>query len=228
MGVQLGASTEERTVKHIATIPAALVKAAMLFQAKWDVRYYLNGIYITQDHIVATDGHSMFVSPYESDRRPEEPLIIAVKGKIPPKAFNLELLYDEESKVGVIRSVGPKPLRIRVVDPRLHAASCDWKDPEPMAVLDKDGHPQNVFFAKVDGRFPDWQRVVPKGDLVPTERIGLDFTYADRVAKACKELGSKFAQCAINLRGPTNSIEIELKSCEYQGAKAIIMPVRLD
>ena len=78
-------------MKHIATVPAALVKAAMLFQAKNDVRYYLNGIMITKSHIVATDGHVMFVSPYESDLRPDEQMIIAIKGKIPAKAHNLEL-----------------------------------------------------------------------------------------------------------------------------------------
>lgn len=94
-------------MKHIATVPAALVKAAMLFQANQDVRRYLNGIYITHDHIVATDGHTLFVSPYESDLRPEQAVIVAIKGKISPKAHNLELLYDEESKIGVVRCGRP-------------------------------------------------------------------------------------------------------------------------
>lgn len=203
------------------------MKAAMLFQAKQDVRFYLNGIYITHDHIVATDGHSMFLAPYESELRPEQAMIVAIKGKIPPKAYNLELLYDEESKIGVIRCIGPTPLKIRVVNPLLHAASQSWPDPEPMAILDKTGHPEKVFFDLIEGRFPDWRRVVPTGDLIPTDRIGIDFAYADRVAKACKELGSKFAQCAINLRGPETSVEIDVKCRDYPGAKAIIMPCRM-
>lgn len=214
-------------MKHIATVPAALVKAAMLFQAKEDVRYYLNGIYITHDHIVATDGHTLFVSPYESDLRPEQPMIVAIKGKISPKAYNLELLYDEESNIGVVRCVGPTPTSIKVVDPA--KPESEWKlvEPKPMAVLDKTGHPEKVFFEKIDGRFPDWLRAVPTGDLIPTDRIGIDFGYAERVAKACKELGSKFAQCAIKLRGPETSVEIDLKCRDYPGAKAIIMPCRL-
>lgn len=210
-------------MKHIATVPAALVKAAMLFQANQDVRRYLNGIYITRDHIVATDGHTLFVSPYESELRPEQPMIVAIKGKISPKAHNLELLYDEESKIGVVRCVGPTPISTLV------RSGTSWvpEDPKPMAILDKTVHPEKVFFDKIDGRFPDWLRVVPHGDLVPTDRIGIDFGYAERVAKACKELGSKFAQCSVKLRGPETSVEIDLKCRDYPGAIAIIMPCRM-
>lgn len=197
----------------------------MLFQAKQDVRFYLNGIYITHDHIVATNGHTMFVSPYESDMRPEQAMIVAIKGKIPPKAYNLELLYDEETKIGVMRGVEPTPIKMKLLNKG--TGEFEEQPPKAMAVLDAMGHPQTVFFQMVDGRFPDWRRVIPTGDLVPTDRIGINFGYADLVAKACKELGSKFAACAINLRGPTTSIEVELSSPEYQGAKAIIMPCRL-
>ena len=214
-------------MKHIATVPAALVKAAMLFQAKEDVRYYLKGVFITESKIAATDGHAMFISPYESGVRPTSPLIVAFKGKIPAKADQLELLYDEETKVGVARCVGPTPVKIRVVNPLLHAASQSWPDPKPEIIVDKLGHQEMAFFALIDGRMPDIERVMPTGDLVPTDRIGIDFGYADRVAKACKELGSKLAHCAINLRGPETSIEVEIKSPDYQGAKAIIMPCRL-
>lgn len=214
-------------MKHIATVPAAIVKAAMLFQAKQDVRYYLNGIYITADHVVATDGHAMFVCPYESDLRPERPVIVAVKGKIPAKAYNLELMYDEESKIGVVRCVQAMTLRIRVINP-LGDKGADEKDVHrAIAVTDANGNPENAFFRIIDGNFPDWQRVMPSGDLVPTGRFGIDFGYADRVAKACKELGAKFSHCAVNMRGAETSIEVELRSPCYHGAKVIIMPCRM-
>lgn len=209
-------------MKHIATVPAALVRASMLFQAKNDVRYYLNGVMITKTHIVAADGHVMFVSPYESDLRPDDQMIIAIKGRISAKANNLELFYDDENNIGVARCVELTPFNMKVKN---HATG-EFEDvpPKAMAVLDSQGHQQCAFFYKVDGKFPDWERAMPKGDLLPTERIGLNFEFCDRVAKACKELGSRYQQCAVNLRGATTAIEVELMSPFYEGAKAIIMP----
>lgn len=209
-------------MKHIATVPAALVKAAMLFQAKNDVRFYLNGIMITKSHIVATDGHVMFVSPYESDLRPDEQMIIAIKGKIPAKAHSLELLYDDKSNIGVGRCVEMTPFNMKVKN-RITGELKDVKPTAP-AVLDSHGHQQCAFFHKIDGKFPDWERAVPTGDLIPTDRIGINFDFCARVAKACKELGSPYAQCAVNLRGARTAIEVDLQNPHYAGAKAIIMP----
>lgn len=209
-------------MKHIATVPSALVKAAMLFQAKQDVRYYLNGIMITKSHIVATDGHVMFVSPYKSDLRPDEQMIVAIKGKIPAKAHSLELLYDDESKIGVVRCVEAKPFSMNVRN--LITGEFEGVTPTAAAVLDSHGHQQCAFFHKIDGKYPDWELAVPKGDLIPTERLGLNFEFCDRVAKACKELGSRYPQCAVNLRGAKTAIEVEIMSPFYEGAKAIIMP----
>ncbi|MBJ7583326.1 hypothetical protein JHD42_19945 [Aeromonas veronii] len=209
-------------MKHIATVPAALVKAAMLFQAKSDVRHYLNGIMITKSHIVATDGHVMFVSPYESDLRPDEQMIVAIKGKIPAKAHSLELLYDDESKIGVVRCVELTPFSMKVKN----RTTGEFEDvpPTAAAVLDSQGHQQCAFFHKIDGKYPDWERAVPTGEAIPTDRIGINFDFCARVAKACKELGSPFPQCAVNLRGAKTAIEVDLQSRNYAGAKAIIMP----
>jgi len=209
-------------MKHIATVPAALVRASMLFQAKNDARHYLNGIMITKTHIVATDGHVMFVTPYESGLLPDEEMIIAIKGKISAKAHNLELFYDDESNIGVARCVELTPFSMKVKN---HATG-EFEDvpPKAAAVLDSHGHQQCSFFHKIDGKLPDWERAMPKGDLMPTERLGLNFEFCDRVAKACKELGSRYPQCAVNLRGATTAIEVELMSPFYEGAKAIIMP----
>jgi hypothetical protein len=213
-------------MKHIATVPAALVKAAMLFQAKQDFRHYLNGIMITKSHIVATDGHVMFVSPYESDLRPDERMIVAIKGKIPAKAHSLELLYDDESNIGVVRCVELTPFSMKVKN----RITGDFEDVKPTAsaVLDSQGHQQCAFFHKIDGKFPDWERAVPTGENIPTERIGINFDFCARVAKACKELGSQYPQCAVNLRGATTAIEVDLQSRHYAGAKAIIMPCHVD
>lgn len=152
-------------------------------------------------------------------------MTVSIKGKIPPKSCNLELLYDKETRIGVIRCVGPTPLSIKVIDPALPPT--EWTPAKAWEVLDRLGHQERVLFEKIEGRVADYRRALPTSVLEPTAQIGMDFGYADRVAKACKELGSKFARCVINLRGPEMPIEIDLKSPIYPGAKAIIMPCRL-
>lgn len=43
------------------TITSAQLKAVALAMAKKDIRYYLNGLMINENHIVATDGHRMHI-----------------------------------------------------------------------------------------------------------------------------------------------------------------------
>lgn len=60
-------------------INAEVLKAVMLYKAKNDVRYYLEGLCIDHDTIVATNGHICFKAPIESD----EQRIIKFQGKLP-------------------------------------------------------------------------------------------------------------------------------------------------
>lgn len=62
-------------------ISAEVLKSAMLYKAKNDVRYYLDRLYIDYNTIVATNGHICFRAPIESD----EQRIIKFQGKLPTK-----------------------------------------------------------------------------------------------------------------------------------------------
>lgn len=56
----------------------------MIFQAKSDVRYYLNGVFISRKHIYATNGHMAIRMEHGSKVR--SGVIVKVKHAIPAKA----------------------------------------------------------------------------------------------------------------------------------------------
>lgn len=67
-------------------ISKLLLEGALMFQAKNDVRYYLNGICFMPDgRVAATDGHRLFVGG-SHDNAIEENIIVAV-AKSPVKSY---------------------------------------------------------------------------------------------------------------------------------------------
>ena len=69
----------------IIEIDAKLLKAAQQFQAKNDVRYYLNGVCLSKDgRIKATDGHRAMM--VEHGAKLEEDIIITINGAVPASA----------------------------------------------------------------------------------------------------------------------------------------------
>lgn len=76
------------------------LKAVLLAAGKKDIRYYLNGVHMTQHHLVATDGYRMHIVCHGGDwphgpvTIPRDACALAVKGKtvtleITPTAIKL-------------------------------------------------------------------------------------------------------------------------------------------
>jgi len=71
----------------ILTLSKAALLSAMIFQAKKDVRYYLNGICFAPDKkLYSTDGHRAFIGEHDNAELTEN-IIVAVKG---PKITSFE------------------------------------------------------------------------------------------------------------------------------------------
>lgn len=112
------------------TVSARLLRAAMTFAAKNDVRYYLNGVFVEPSpdghgvRLVATDGHRLAVL-FDADGSADAPAIIE-RHKLPTlprKGGETLATFDGE------RATYPGGTSLPV--------------------------------SYVDGRFPDWQAVVP-------------------------------------------------------------------
>ena len=127
-------------------IPADLLKAVALAQAKIDVRLQLHGVCIEPSgHMVATDGHRLHigyqdVNPHGSTPRIPTAVIVpaetvAIVTKIKARGYELTATL-RASPAG-----GP------TLSPR-HPASYYWTL-------------GGVAFTPVDAAFPDWRRVIP-------------------------------------------------------------------
>lgn len=110
-------------------IKSEILKSAILYKAKNDVRYYLKGLYIDYNTIVATNGHICFRAPIESD----EQRIIKFQGKLPTK-FKECLITDNQAKFtdekdNVISIIGVEtvdaryPIYERLYNDRVNAIS---------------------------------------------------------------------------------------------------------
>lgn len=97
-------------------INSDVLKAAMLYKSKKDIRYYLEGLYIDYDTIVAMNGHICFKAPIESD----EQRIIRFQGKLPTNFKECVITGDiaefTDDKLNVIAKLGVETIDARYPD----------------------------------------------------------------------------------------------------------------
>ena len=141
-------------------IDARQLKAAMIFQAKNDVRYYLNGVLIGSNRLVATNGHKMIV--VDSDGADFDPVICNIKGTIPKAAVNCEFVFiDDES--GVIFFTTKFGVELNQV---LRFGITDASS------------------------FPDYERAIPDGEPNAPVQVAFNTQYMADIDRACTALGS--------------------------------------
>jgi len=170
-----------------------LIDSTHFAMAQQDVRYYLNGMSLETDNdilrAVATDGHRLALAKIQYD----EPLSANKQVIIPRKGVHevLRLISDEETNLKV--KLGSNHIRIHSTD--------------------------FIFTSKlVDGRFPDYRRVLPKdGDKV----INADRTdLKGALARAAILSNEKFRGIRINMA--TNEITITANNPEQEEAVEVV------
>lgn len=116
-----------------------LIDQAHFAMAQQDVRYYLNGLLLefseNQIRAVATDGHRLALCDVEADIGVSELQQIIVPRKA---VMELSRLLDNNSEVPITVQLGSNHIRLSTNE---------------MSFITK----------LIDGRFPDYQRVVPQG-----------------------------------------------------------------
>lgn len=136
------------------------LRAAFLFSAKIDVRFYLMGVLIKDGMIAATNGHAALICDA-------------------PNVPNVELIIPRETVDSIIKKVGNKPrkdvLTIRQIDDEFWLI--DWQDNS------------FELFRPVDGKFPDIKRVdIQKPSEPPKEFVQFNLEYIQTFMKAAKVL----------------------------------------
>lgn len=137
-------------------IQSSILRAAMLFQAKNDVRYYLNGLTITNKHVMATNGHIAVMMEHGQKIRSKS-IIISFSHKIPSKAVTTKInLLGKNSYAEHIGPLGDV-ISIGIVE-IIHGKSPDIKKVIDGAYAPYDGENEKVamqakYLAVIDKAF---------------------------------------------------------------------------
>jgi DNA polymerase III sliding clamp (beta) subunit (PCNA family) len=148
------------------TLNLEVLRALLPLAAKKDVRRYLNGVYIdfqpAQTIYVATNGH--------------------VLGKY-VEAVENEYVFDITIPGDVVKQLKPKP------------GTAKWGDlifnPETKAArIINPGAGQDFGFAPLDGKYPDYTKVIPSN--ASGEAAQFDVKLLSLFAQVNKSLGAKY------------------------------------
>lgn len=190
-------------------INAQAFAAVATFKAEHDVRYYLNGVHV-QPHpaggvvIIATDGHTL-AGIWDRTGHTSGPAVLRVSPELVRAASNRKAV-DLELSAGVL------------------------------AVRQKIGEALAPLYIQpgettIDGRFPDWQRVLPSRELKPRAVTALSAAYVARMAKVAKLLAPKHGGM-LRMLGQADTVEgngpAVLQLADVPDFFAIVMPMRCD
>lgn len=166
------------------TINTDIFAAASLFKATQDIRYYLNGLYLESGpkgaRLVATDGHTMCIAQILGEY-PVTSIIIptSLAAIVKHKAKSsrvVELEFSEEVSPAGAREIS----------------------------LSFDG--SKTIGKEIEGRFPDFQRVVP--DKASGEVAQFNPDYLVRVQKASTILGNGLFFGGMAMNGLSSSFSV--------------------
>jgi DNA polymerase-3 subunit beta len=195
---------------YTLTVSLATLRAARTHAAEKDVRYYLQGVYLdtAAGKVVATDGHRLFAANARGVKS-NYPAVI-----IPNETIDAALKqFTGEYARG--KSLGAVDVTVTV-------------DESHLAIGTPTG---SVTGKALDGRFPEWRRVVPTPDAVGEHVPAVLNT--QYLADACEALSiarnvSKKAAgqhaIRIHMRGEFPTVVTD----NTIGVLALVMPMRND
>ncbi len=195
---------------YTLTVSLATLRAARTHAATNDVRYYLQGVYLdtAAGKVVATDGHRLFVANARGVKS-NYPAVI-----IPNETIDAALKqFTGEYARG--KSLGAVDVTVTV-------------DESHLAIGTPTG---SVTGKALDGRFPEWRRVVPKPDAIGAQvpavlnpRYLTDACEALSIARNLSKKAAEQHAVRIHMRGTDSTIVAD------SGADVlvVVMPLRND
>jgi DNA polymerase-3 subunit beta len=179
------------------TITRKHIRAALHFAAKKDIRFYLNGICVTQNQrgtvVEATNGHVLGIIRTDSTPQAENRVIIS---------------RDDCEKLKGTKKQGDEELHFTIEGARV---ACEI--PSQGLIM---------HFAVVDAKFPDTDRVVPQFDGGEQVAATYNPEYILAFALASEELHGKKYMPVIHQRGN----DAALVSIGFDDFVGVVMPVR--
>jgi DNA polymerase-3 subunit beta len=174
-------ASEELEPATVVTVPVKYLAAALAIAPKKDTRYYLNAVYLQQLgdslRIVATDGHRL--------------LVIATEEKKVLPWGEAGLLIPRDELERVVKFVGKTNARgegstLEISYGRNH----------PVVKLNAPADIGSFSFSPVDGKYPDYQKIVESAGAVmaversPTETSAIQSAYMKSAGVIAAQLES--------------------------------------
>lgn len=187
------------------TFPIGKLRGILLFAAKKDIRYYLSGVYFTRAPngkgiiAVATDGHRLTVIYQEQDISQLAPDFGVI---LPREELERACKFPVKDKhIGMLDAA-------LIVD--------GLKATVKTAIT--------VECAPIDGKYPDYSRVIPPMKNREPSRISINADYVADYAKLQRALrpGKSYVELTISTNGPNSSIVVEIGESD---AVCILMPM---
>lgn len=193
------------------SLPRSVLRAAVRFAAKNDIRYYLNGVLVECHrcvaYVVGTNGHFLGIGRVERD---------ANNGDTGTGSFIIPREFLEKMKLPRRLSDGGM-VQITVSDLAESGAG-------RFTIADVfEG--TEISGATLDGRFPDWRHVIP--DKVSGEAAQYSAEYLALMAKAASDLGYHGPGNGYSL-GQNGRASALVTFYSLREFLAVIMPVRDD
>lgn len=183
-------------------VPMQVLDAATYCTAKNDIRFYLIGIAINKGHVVATDGHRAFACPV--DGLNEE----------------VEFIIPTDAVKAFIKKVPSKNRKANCVisfDTQTKQGELSYRE-------------LNVreLFIAIDGRFPDWRRIFPRGHEDEYKGVFPQFnwSYMADFQKMHKALGGNGINASLYPISARDAALVKFGGTKFENAKACIMPLR--
>ena len=149
------------------TLDRNALKAVSRFAAVKDIRYYLVGILIESNpletRLCATDGHTLAVHRADAKGNNEG----SWTGILPLDAVSTLLKMKTTNK-----SLKDEPISVTVSD--TGEIRCDWNK-------------QSIITRAIDGKFPDYRRVIPS--TLDGQPAWINPDYLARIVDAAKDIG---------------------------------------
>ena len=192
-------------------LPIQAVINAQHCVASCDVRYYLEGFHVTKQSVQATNGHYLYQAKLKEIEYPDY---------LPEWRCDFEL---PESMIIKMKQIIKKPIK---------KSGCEFvvfevEESKVIATtIDMFGKSIGVFLGEVvDGRFPDAERVRPKGKQKPCSQIGFNSAYLKKVDQVSD---GAYSSVKLKTYGEHKPAVFEILPLnEHYNAVFVLMPIRL-
>ncbi|CAL9962162.1 RusA-like Holliday junction resolvase [Vibrio phage K250 g1] len=208
-------------------VPFKYWQAALHCAAVDDIRYYLNGIHLNKNKIEATNGHVAYRATFGYWERDGVNYLNGQCGFVEQHECN------GEWPDIIIGALGTKPTK-SVQNKTVWLIIEKQEDSNELTIRYLDRYSKVIYLQsaeKVEGRFPDFERIIPKGKVNKEQfNIGFNPNYLALPHKLLESEGDKFSGTVVMKAWDTNSaatFELQRVARECESEVLIVMPKRI-